>query len=445
MATLNFIKRKDVKNIESLGNVIAYCAQEYKTKYENSRLISGINCMPETAMKEFIATKRRWNKQDGVQYYYAVQSFDEGLKINPVLAHQIAREWAERCYPNHEVFIATHLDTDSVHSHIIINSVNMKTGRKIHQSTKELEEMRKVNDELCIKYGLPVCVPKKNQKVKTMKPKEYYIAMAGRSWKFQMINAIEFAMKIAKNKQEFIDEMDRLGYEIKWSGTRKNITYIEKSNPNRRCRDDNLHEEKFLKVNMEVEFALRERLASPEKEQQPNDFDYGESHIGNDSRERLLESLDRAEPKSKSSVELDSGGTSERRTNRSVFDTDILSAEQGNISSNGYNSGLAGQTADGIIKTGWESEREYALGIKQFESGYETDQEEAVTAPDWNTNRNTSVINDSLYFIGNVFEMINNQSRYHRKRFKLSQKEIEKRIAHGQKSDGYEEYEMTMY
>ena len=77
--------------------------------------------MPEIAMKEFIATKRRWNKQDGVQYYYAVQSFDEGLKINPVLAHQIARKRAERCYPNHEVFIATHLDTDSVHSHIIIN------------------------------------------------------------------------------------------------------------------------------------------------------------------------------------------------------------------------------------------------------------------------------------------------------------------------------------
>lgn len=152
MATLNFIKRKDVKNIASLGNVIAYCTQEYKTKYENSRLILGINCMPETAMKEFIATKRRWNKQDGVQYYYAVQSFEEGLKTNPVLAHQIAREWAERCYPNHEVFIATHLDTDSVHSHIIINSVNMKTGRKIHQSTKELEQMRKVNDELCIKY-----------------------------------------------------------------------------------------------------------------------------------------------------------------------------------------------------------------------------------------------------------------------------------------------------
>lgn len=153
MATLNFIKRKDVKNIESLGNVIAYCAKEYKTQYNDSRLISGINCLPETAMKEFIATKKKFNKMDGMQYYYAVQSFEDNLNISPLLAHQIAREWAEKCYPNHEIYIATHLDTDNIHSHIVINSVNMVTGYKIHQSTKELNQMRKINDELCIKYG----------------------------------------------------------------------------------------------------------------------------------------------------------------------------------------------------------------------------------------------------------------------------------------------------
>ena len=37
--------------------------------------------------------------------------------------------------------------------------------------------------------------------------------------------------------------------------------------------------------------------------------------------------------------------------------------------------------------------------------------------------------------------MIDNQTRYHKKRIRLSQKEIEKRLAHGQKSEGYEEYE----
>lgn len=245
MATLNFIKRKDVKNIESLGNVIAYCAQEYKTKYNDSRLISGINCLPETAMKEFIATKKKFNKTDGMQYYYAVQSFEDNLNISPLLAHQMAREWAERCYPNHEIYIATHLDTDNIHSHIVINSVNMVTGRKIHQSTKELNQMRKINDELCIKYGLPVCIPKQKQKVKPLKAKEYYVADAGKSWKMQMILSIEYAMKRAKTKQQFIDEMDKLGYEMRWTDTRKNITYIEKANPNHKCRDNNMHQEKF--------------------------------------------------------------------------------------------------------------------------------------------------------------------------------------------------------
>ncbi len=59
----------------------------------------------------------------------------------------------------------------------------------------------------------------------------------------------------------------------------------------------------------------------------------------------------------------------------------------------------------------------------------------------WNDDRSSSVLPDSFYFAGNLFKLIDNQTRYHRKRIKLSQKEIEKRLAHGLKSDGYEEYE----
>lgn len=441
MATLNFIKRKDVKNIESLGNVIAYCAQEYKTKYKDSRLISGINCLPEIAMKEFITTKKKFNKTDGMQYYYAVQSFEDNLNISPLLAHQMAREWAEKCYPNHEIYIATHLDTDNIHSHIVINSVNMVTGRKIHQSTKELNQMRKVNDELCIKYGLPVCIPKQKQKVKPMKPKEYYIANAGRSWKFRMINAIEYAMKRAKTKQQFIDEMDKLGYEMRWTPTRKNITYIEKANPNHKCRDDNLHEEKFLKEKMEEEFEIRERLSSLEREKQPNDFHYGESGIGNDSRKRLLESVDTAEQKSESAVESNLGESSERRYNQSLFSTDYSSTEKEDNGTRELNSETTGKSGNDTDRTGWEDEREYAFGRKTDERSVERTEEEMDSDILWNDDRSSSVFPDSFYFVGNLFKKINNQTRYHRKRIKLSQKEIEKRLAHGQKTDGYEEYE----
>lgn len=59
----------------------------------------------------------------------------------------------------------------------------------------------------------------------------------------------------------------------------------------------------------------------------------------------------------------------------------------------------------------------------------------------WNDDRSSSTFPDSFYFIENLFKMIDNQTKYHRKRIKLSQKGIEKRLAHGQKTDGYEEYE----
>ncbi len=441
MATLSFIKRKDVKNIESLGNVIAYCAQKYKTEYNDSRLISGINCLPETAMKEFIATKKKFNKTDGMQYYYAIQSLENGLNIEPLLAHQMAREWAENCYPNHEIYIATHLDTDNIHSHIVINSVNMVTGRKIHQSTKELNQMRKINDELCIKYGLPVCIPKEKQKIKPIKPKEYYVAMSGKSWKFQMINAIEFSMKRAKTKQQFIDEMNKLDYEIKWAPTRKNITYIEKANPNHRCRDNNLHQEKFLKEKMEEEFELRERLANLERQEQSFDFDYGKSHIGYDSPKRLLESTDKSEQESESAIEFDRTESGDGRYNQSLFGTDHSSNEKENLRARNRNQKSFGESADGNIETGWEDEREFAFGIRTEEQSNRQTEEEMDSDILWNNDRGSSVLSNSFYFVGNLFEMINNQTRYHRKRIKLSQKEIEKRLAHGQKSDGYEEYE----
>lgn len=441
MATLNFIKRKDVKNIESLGNVIAYCAQEYKTKYTDIRLISGINCLPETAMKEFIATKKKFNKTDGMQYYYAVQSFEDNLNISPVLAHQMAREWAEKCYPNHEIYIATHLDTDNIHSHIVINSVNMVTGRKIHQSTKELNQMRKVNDELCIKYGLPVCIPKQKQKVKPMKAKEYYVADAGKSWKMKMILSIEYAMKRAKTKQQFIDEMNKLGYDIRWTDTRKNITYIEKANPNHKCRDNNLHQEKFLKEKMEEEFEIRERLSSLEREEQEYDFHYGERGIGNDSRKRLLENFNKLEQQSESDIEFDCRNKTGQRNGSRRIGMDCSANQKENVGTGEHNNESVGESANGNIETGWEDEREYAFSYRTDEQFTESAEEEMDSDILWNDDRSSSVFPDSFYFVGNLFKIINNQTRYHRKRIKLSQKEIEKRLAHGQKTDGYEEYE----
>ena len=52
-----------------MNNIFPYIMKKEKTE---QKLISGINCMPETAMEEFMAVKKQFNKTDGRQYYHVV-------------------------------------------------------------------------------------------------------------------------------------------------------------------------------------------------------------------------------------------------------------------------------------------------------------------------------------------------------------------------------------
>ncbi len=373
MATISFIRRKDSGNVGSLGSVIQYSFQEEKTEYDNGRLISGINCLPETALKDFVSTKERFNKTEGRQYYYAIQSFKDA-DIDPVLAHTLAREWAEKCYPDHEIVIATHLDTDNIHSHIIINSVNCVNGKKIHQNGDDIKRMRSVNDELCMKYGLPVCPAKPKEKIKPTKAGEYYSARNGSSWKRNMIIAIVSAMKKSGSKEEFIKEMKRKGYEVKWSDSRKNITFIESDNPKHRCRDDNLHNEKFLKENISNEFEIRRSYMEHGEQMQPGaglHLEHGRSTVGDDSGQRQMGRADQ----SSEVPELGNGRSGERRgsyagrrksepdsrldkipADSAVGGVRNIPREDSDLGGRGNEQEAAG-AREGTVRTGWEAER----------------------------------------------------------------------------------------
>ena len=68
-------------------------------------------------------------KTDGRQYKHYVQSF-ENDSIEPKMAHEIAREWAEKNFKGYEVLFATHCDKGHIHTHFIVNSVSFEDGRK---------------------------------------------------------------------------------------------------------------------------------------------------------------------------------------------------------------------------------------------------------------------------------------------------------------------------
>ena len=65
-------------------------------------------------------------------------------------------------------------------------------------------------------------------------------------------------MKYAVSKEQFIEFMESEGYSVKWTDSRKNITYTNKDG--HACRDYRLHEKKYLKENMEYEFGIRKEI-----------------------------------------------------------------------------------------------------------------------------------------------------------------------------------------
>ena len=188
-------------------------------------------------------------------FYHYDQAFKDGETISPKTAHKIAMKFAKDNYPDFEVVIATHVDNEHLHSHFIINSVSFKTGKKLHQGPKTLFKLRAYSDQICRQHGLTTLEPYTSGKSKSLSSREYRAAAKGQSWKFSLMNAIDTAMKISGTKANFIKNMERQGYAVKWTDGRKYITYTCPNTMS--CRDIKLHDNRYLKEMMEREFELR--------------------------------------------------------------------------------------------------------------------------------------------------------------------------------------------
>ena len=237
-----------------MKSVMRYVSQTSKTLWDGQQLVSGIGCQPETAFDEFLSTKLLHRKDGGVMFYHMVQSFPKGADVDPRMAHEAARRLAgyfEGC----EVLVCTHTDREHIHSHCIINSVNFETGRKVHMADEQIQELRVRNDEICEELGLPKFQRDEQRKAQGMSNAEYYTASKGESWKFELMRVIDECMRYAGNRDEFLTLLRAEGYDAAWRDSRKNITYTTPDG--RKCRDNKLHIEKYLKENMEAEFEYR--------------------------------------------------------------------------------------------------------------------------------------------------------------------------------------------
>ena len=137
-----------------LDHLIRYVINPKKT--DEQVFVSSVGCVPETAARTWMDTKRRFGRVDGVQAYHLIQSFKPG-EITPELAHEIGNRFAQKYLDGYEVIVGTHVDKAHVHNHIIFNSVSDRDGHKYHSSPDSyFKEVRGLSDALCKEYGLSV-------------------------------------------------------------------------------------------------------------------------------------------------------------------------------------------------------------------------------------------------------------------------------------------------
>ena len=256
MIMATFVAIRNVKQTRgAMAGAMGYVAKDEKTLWKGISLVAGHNCVPQSSYIEFLTTKKRFHKMEGRQFYHFVQSFAEGDRLSPQLANAIGVELAEKEFPDYEVLVATHVDTGHLHNHLIVNSVSCVDGRKLHQNTADLQHHRDMNDQICMKYHLSV-LPKsqKRSRKKRMEPGEYQAGLRGESWKLELVFVLNQALREAEDKESFIEWLEREGYQVKWSASRKHITFITPEG----CRDTSLHDETFLKDNLEYLFLYRQ-------------------------------------------------------------------------------------------------------------------------------------------------------------------------------------------
>lgn len=134
---LNYADDPKKVQFTDLKQVLKYAENGEKTidNEEHQVFVTGVNCNRDTAYQEMKAVQERFNKTTGNVAYHAYQSFKTG-EVTAELAHKIGVELAQKMFPEHQVLVATHLNTGTYHNHFVINSVNMFTGEKFNCNKK---------------------------------------------------------------------------------------------------------------------------------------------------------------------------------------------------------------------------------------------------------------------------------------------------------------------
>lgn len=205
-------KTTDEKYLDAdLYAALRYAGDDDKT--DKKMYVSAINCPAKRAYEHMMATKRRYGKTGGNVAYHGYQSFRTD-EVTPEEAHKIGLETARRMWgKEYEIVVTTHLNTDNLHNHFVVNSVSFKTGRKFENHISDHYRLREISDAVCLEYGKSVL---KEADFYGSGKKEYWLKQKGGMTHRELLKRdIDTALAQSTNFKAFEIRLKDMGYEIR--------------------------------------------------------------------------------------------------------------------------------------------------------------------------------------------------------------------------------------
>ena len=196
---------------EDLYQALQYTEQDSKT--DEKKYVSGVNCSAAFACEEMMAIKRKYGERGKVVAYHGYQSF-KADELTPEQCHKIGIETAKRMWgKDYQVLVTTHLNTDNLHNHFVVNSVSFRDGRKFRNSIEQHYELREISDTICKEHGLSVL---KNAPFHGGQSKgTYWREQKGQpTHRQQLKQDVEYCLKYSKDWEQFYQQMQAKGYTI---------------------------------------------------------------------------------------------------------------------------------------------------------------------------------------------------------------------------------------
>ncbi|WP_276907140.1 relaxase/mobilization nuclease domain-containing protein [Peptoniphilus duerdenii] len=189
-------------------------------------------CSRENAHKEFELTKKQFSSRTKTLAHHLIQSFvPEEVSFEE--AHQVGIELCEKILGGkYEYVLATHIDKNHIHNHIIFNSIDVDEGKVYHSYYGSYRNIRNQSDKLCKEHNLSVIdqeIQKEINEIKRRKFVNWYDwneDKKGESYKSRLQFDMDRVIQKAINWEHFLKIMEQYGYEIKFG---KYIAFKQKN------------------------------------------------------------------------------------------------------------------------------------------------------------------------------------------------------------------------